>query len=72
MLTIWPTSCWLALNSAFILLNHGVWLWLAGPNAGKSTLMNALAGYRRAIVHSEPGTTRDIVTLQHGRGRLAG
>lgn len=52
-------------------LREGASIAIAGrPNAGKSSLLNALAARDVAIVSDEPGTTRDVLELPLDLGGL--
>ena len=62
--TIAALDALLATVPAAILGREGATVVLAGPpNAGKSSLLNALVGESRVIVSDTPGTTRDAVDV---------
>ncbi len=56
---------WVASFAVGKALRQGITVALVGSvNVGKSSLLNALAGQNRALVSSQPGTTRDYVELR--------
>jgi tRNA modification GTPase len=63
-------SHWLKVADSGRLVHEGLSICIVGaPNAGKSSLFNAILGRERAIVSAIPGTTRDVV---EGHLELAG
>ena len=49
-------------HNSIRMLNEGANVVICGaPNVGKSTLLNSIAGFNRAITGPQPGTTRDVI-----------
>ena len=62
----------LAASKRGVILRDGLHVVIVGrPNAGKSSLLNALAQSERAIVTAVPGTTRDVLREEVKIGGVA-
>lgn len=60
-----------AQSAAAKAIREGVRVAIIGaPNAGKSSLLNRLAGSERAIVAETPGTTRDVIEVRLDLGGM--
>ncbi len=46
---------------ARVFSEHRIVVFCGQPNVGKSSLSNRLLGFERSIVHSQAGTTRDVI-----------